>query len=323
MDYEKQRKQLAGVPVHIVVATPGRLLDFQQRHDLILNKTEVMIIDEADRMLDMGFIPDVRKIIHSTPPREKRQTLLFSATLTEDITRLAAQWTHNPVTVDIEPQQIAVDTVDQIVYIVTTDQKFALLYNIIDKMNLERVLVFCNRKDEVRRLAEILTRYGINCAELSGDIHQQQRMHRLDQFKAGKIRVLVATDVAGRGLHIEGMDHVINFTLPHDAEDYVHRIGRTGRAGNAGTSISFADEEEAFYLPPIEAYMGRKLSCIQPEEDWLILPKPTTPRKRRRPADDRVTPSAGRERNAKSGGRSGKGRPSPRSFPMDGSFGSR
>ena len=323
MDYEKQRKQLAGVPVHIVVATPGRLLDFQQRRDLILSKTEVMIIDEADRMLDMGFIPDVRKIIRSTPPREKRQTLLFGATLTEDLNRLAAQWTHNPVTVDIEPEQVAVDTVDQIVYIVTTDQKFALLYNIIDKLKLERVLVFCNRKDEVRRLAEILTRYGINCAELSGDIHQQQRIHRLDQFKAGKIRVLVATDVAGRGLHIEGMDHVINFTLPHDAEDYVHRIGRTGRAGAAGTSISFADEEEAFYLPPIEAYMGRKLSCIQPEEDWLILPKPTAPRKRRQPGDDRVTASAGRERNAKSGGRSGKRRPSPRSLPMDGNFGSR
>ncbi|HLA28229.1 MAG TPA: ATP-dependent RNA helicase RhlB [Syntrophales bacterium] len=323
MDYEKQRKQLAGVPVDIVVATPGRLLDFRQRRDLILNKTEVMIIDEADRMLDMGFIPDVRNIIHSTPPREKRQTMLFSATLTEDVTRLAAQWTHNPVTVNIEPEQVAVDTVDQIVYIATTDQKFALLYNIIDKLNLERVLVFCNRKDQVRRLAEILTRYGINCAELSGDIPQQQRIHRLDQFKAGKIRVLVATDVAGRGLHIEGMDHVINFTLPHDPEDYVHRIGRTGRAGAAGTSISFADEEEAFYLPPIEAYMGRKLSCIEPEEGWLILPKPAGPKKRRRPDGDRKTASAGQQRDSKSGARSGRRRPSPRSLPMESNTGSR
>ncbi len=281
MDYEKQRKLLTGVPVDIVVATPGRLLDFQQRHDLILSKTEVMIIDEADRMLDMGFIPDVRKIIHSTPPREKRQTMLFSATLTEEVTRLAAQWTINPVTVEIKPEQVAVDTVDQIVYIITANQKFALLYNIIVKQNLERVLVFCNRKDEVRKLSETLTRYGINCAELSGDVPQKQRVDRLDQFKAGKIRILVATDVAGRGIHIEGMDHVVNFTLPHDAEDYVHRIGRTGRAGAAGTSISFADEEEAFYLPPIEAFMGRKLDCIRPEEDWLILPRPVAPRKRR------------------------------------------
>jgi ATP-dependent RNA helicase RhlB len=291
MDYEKQRKLLTGVPVDIVVATPGRLLDFQQRHDLILSKTEVMIIDEADRMLDMGFIPDVRKIIHSTPPREKRQTLLFSATLTEEVTRLAAQWTINPVTVEIEPEQVAVDTVDQIVYIVTTNQKFALLYNIIVKQNLERVLVFCNRKDEVRKLSETLTRYGINCSELSGDVPQKQRVDRLDQFKAGKIRVLVATDVAGRGIHIEGMDHVVNFTLPHDAEDYVHRIGRTGRAGSAGTSISFADEEEAFYLPPIEAFMARKLDCIRPEEDWLILPRPVAPRKRRPPGAGRKTAS--------------------------------
>lgn len=306
MDFEKQRAQLSGVPVDIVVATPGRLLDFQQRRALILNRTEVMIIDEADRMLDMGFIPDVRKIIHSTPPREKRQTLLFSATLTKEITRLAAQWTHNPVTVDIEPEQVAVDTVDQIVYIVTTEQKFALLYNIIDKLNLEKVLVFCNRKDEVRRLTEMLTRYAINCTELSGDIPQNQRIHRLDQFKAGKFRVLVATDVAGRGLHIEGMNHVINFTLPHDAEDYVHRIGRTGRAGAAGTSISFADEEESFYLPPIEAYMGRKLSCIQPQEDWLVLPKPTGPRKPRRPETGRKPVSRDRKRDARPGAKSGK-----------------
>ncbi len=294
MDYDKQRKQLAGLPVDIVVATPGRLLDFQGRHDLILNKTEVVIIDEADRMLDMGFIPDVRKIIHSTPPREKRQTLLFSATLTEEITRLAAQWTLNPVTVEIDAEQVAVDTVDQIVYIVTTDRKFALLYNIIVKENLERVLVFCNRKDEVRRLAEMLTRYGINCAELSGDVPQKQRIERLDQFKAGKIRVLVATDVAGRGIHIEGMDHVINFTLPHDAEDYVHRIGRTGRAGAAGTSISFADEADAFYIPPIEAFMGRKLDCIEPNDDWLTLPKPVAAKKRSRPSPGRKTAAASR-----------------------------
>ncbi|MEW6187910.1 MAG: DEAD/DEAH box helicase, partial [Thermodesulfobacteriota bacterium] len=137
MDYEKQRKQLGGSSVDIVVATPGRLLDFQRQRDLNLQRVEVMVIDEADRMLDMGFIPDVRKIIHATPPREKRQTLLFSATLTEDITRLAAQWTLNPVMVDIEPEQVAVETVDQIVYIVTTDQKFALLFNIIDRMNIK------------------------------------------------------------------------------------------------------------------------------------------------------------------------------------------
>jgi ATP-dependent RNA helicase RhlB len=314
MDFEKQRKQLTGVPVDIIVATPGRLLDFQRRQSIFLKKVEVLIIDEADRMLDMGFIPDVRKIIYSTPPKEKRQTLLFSATLNETITRLASSWTRNPVTVEIEPQQIAVDTVDQIVYIVTADQKFALLFNIIARQNLERVLIFCNRKDEVNRLAEMLTRYGVNCSVLSGDVPQKKRVQRLEQFKMGKIRVVVATDVVARGIHIEGMDHVVNFTLPHDPEDYVHRIGRTGRAGAAGTSISFADEGDAFYLPDIEAFIERKLPCIEPETDWLVMPEPVHAKKKRRPpqgeksAYGRTTRKPGQRssqghRSAKSSGR--------------------
>ena len=282
MDYKKQIKQLSADPVDIVVATPGRLLDFQRRRDITLKKIEVLIIDEADRMLDMGFIPDVRKIIYSTPAKDKRQTLLFSATLTGEITRLASQWTRNPVTVEIEPEQIAVETVEQVVYIVTTIDKFALLFNIIHRQNLKRALIFCNRRDEVRRLEKMLTRHGINCSTLSGDIPQKKRISRLEAFKTGKIRVLVATDVAGRGIHIEGMDHVINFMLPHDPEDYVHRIGRTGRAGATGTSVSFADEKDAFYIPAIEAFIEQKLSCIEPKEEWLTMPKPIPARKKRR-----------------------------------------
>jgi ATP-dependent RNA helicase RhlB len=233
-------------------------------------------------MLDMGFIPDVRKIIYSTPAKEKRQTILFGATLTQEITRLASQWTRNPVTVEIEPEQVAVETVEQIVYIVTASKKFALLFNIIEQQNLKRVLVFCNRRDEVRRLAEMLARHGINCSTLSGDVPQKKRIRRLEEFKTGKIRVLVATDVAGRGIHIEGMDHVINFTLPRDPEDYVHRIGRTGRAGASGTSVSFADEKDAFYIPAIEEFTDQELSCIEPKENWLNMPKPVRARKRRR-----------------------------------------
>jgi len=282
MDYRKQRRQLSADPVDIVVATPGRLLDFRRHRDIILKKIEVLIMDEADRMLDMGFIPDVRKIIYSTPAKDKRQTLLFSATLTGEITRLASQWTCNSVTVEIEPEQIAVETVEQVVYIVTTMDKFALLFNIIHRQNLERVLIFCNRRDEVRRLAEMLTLHGINCSTLSGEIPQNKRIRRLEAFKTGKIRVLVATDVAGRGIHIQGMGHVINFMLPHDPEDYVHRIGRTGRAGATGTSVSFADERDAFYLPAIEAFIEQKLSCIEPKEEWLTTPKPIPARKKRR-----------------------------------------
>jgi len=282
MDYVKQRKQLTAGAVDIVVATPGRLLDFKRRGEISLNKVEVMIIDEADRMLDMGFIPDVRKIIYSTPAKEHRQTLLFSATLTGEVTRLAAQWTRNSVTVEIEPEQVAVETVEQVVYIVTSDDKFALLFNIIDKQNLNRVLVFCNRRDEVTRLADMLTQYGINCSALSGDIPQKKRTRRLEQFKAGKIRVMVATDVAGRGIHIEGMDHVFNYALPREPENYVHRIGRTGRAGASGTSVSFADEEDSFYIPAIEEFIDRKLSCIEPEDDWLTMPEKVAESKSRR-----------------------------------------
>ena len=305
MDYEKQRRRLHGKPVDIVVATPGRLLDFKRRRDLDLGQVEMLIIDEADRMLDMGFIPDVRQIVYSTPHKDKRQTLFFSATLTPDVTRLSASWTRNPVSVEIEPEQVAVDTVEQVVYIVTTDEKFALTFNIITQKNLDRVLVFCNRRDETRRLAEMLDRYRINCAVLSGEVPQNKRIRTLEQFKAGKIRVLVATDVAGRGIHIEGMDYVINFTLPHDPEDYVHRIGRTGRAGAAGTSISFACEEDSFYLPAIEEFIGRTLHCVPPEEKWLDLP-PAPPRRKSKPPADGAGDSAAkgnrRRRRRSSGG---------------------
>jgi ATP-dependent RNA helicase RhlB len=272
MDYEKQRRKLTQNRIDIVVATPGRLLDFSRHNDIVLDRVEVLIIDEADRMLDMGFIPDVRKIISLTPHKSKRQTLLFSATLTPEVTRLAAQWTKDPVMVEIEPEQVAVKTVEQIVYIVTTEEKYALLYNIITRQNLERVIVFCNRKDETRRLSDLFTRNNINCAVLSGDVPQNRRIRTLDDFKAGKIRMLVATDVAGRGIHIEGMDHVINYTLPRDPEDYVHRIGRTGRAGAVGTSISFADEDDSFFIPAIEELIGKKLPCTHPEEEWLTPP---------------------------------------------------
>jgi ATP-dependent RNA helicase RhlB len=304
MDYEKQRRRLSRGKTDIVVATPGRLLDFKRSRAIDLKEVEIVIIDEADRMLDMGFIPDVRKIIYSTPHKSKRQTMLFSATLTPEVGRLTEQWTRSPVTVEIEPEQVAVDTVEQLVYIVTNENKITLLYNILNHKKLERVIVFCNRKDETRRLSELLTRYNINCAILSGDIRQQTRVRTLDNFKAGKIRVLVATDVAGRGIHIEGMDHVINYTLPRDAEDYVHRIGRTGRAGSVGTSISFADEDDSFNIPAIEELLGNELPCIYPEEEWLTpLPPPPEPKRKskrgRHPQSKRSGGRAGSNRNNK------------------------
>jgi ATP-dependent RNA helicase RhlB len=306
MDFKQQQKQLTGRPADIIVATPGRLLDFSRRRVLYLKKVEVLVIDEADRMLDMGFIPDVRKIIYATPQKGDRQTMLFSATLTEPITRLAASWTRNPVHVAIAPEQVAVDSVDQIVYIVTSLNKFALLYNIIVQQGLSRVLVFCNRKDAVSRLADKLNRYGVKSEMLTGDVPQQKRTRRLSDFKSGKIRVLVATDVVARGIHIESMDHVINFNLPHDPEDYVHRIGRTGRAGAAGTSISFADEEDSFFIPEIEEFMERPLPCTEPDDNWLVLPPPPAEKRkpgrkkrpRRRSAGDKKGGAGGRSQSS-------------------------
>jgi ATP-dependent RNA helicase RhlB len=268
MDYQKQQDKLAGI-VDIVVATPGRLLDFEGRKDLYLDQIEILVIDEADRMLDMGFIPQVKRIVRSVPKTTHRQTLLFSATFTDAIMRLTEQWTESPVKIEIEPESVATDTVDQKVYLVESQDKFRLLRNIVREEAATSVIIFANRRDETRRLFEKLQKAGISCGILSGEIPQNKRSRTLQQFKDGEIACLVATDVAGRGIHVNGVSHVVNYVLPEDAEDYVHRIGRTGRAGASGISISFACEDDAFLLPGIEKALGMKLPCIRPPEHLL------------------------------------------------------
>ncbi|MYG96321.1 MAG: ATP-dependent RNA helicase RhlB, partial [Gammaproteobacteria bacterium] len=268
-DYGKQHRALDAEPVDIVVATPGRLLDFVSNDNLHLGMIELLVLDEADRMLDMGFIPQVRRIVARTPRKDCRQTLLFSATFPPEIVELADRWALDPVMVEVDPEQVAAEAVEQKVYLVTTADKYHLLYNLLGDPGASRVLVFSNRRDQVRRLADDLFRNGVNCGVLSGEIPQHKRTRTLNQFKSGEIQVLVATDVAGRGLHIEDVTHVINYTLPEEPDDYVHRIGRTGRAGSVGISISFACEEDSFLLPPIEEKLGFKLDCIHPQEAQL------------------------------------------------------
>jgi len=264
MDYQKQLNRIGRNVVDLVVATPGRLIDFMTRRDLFLDRVEVLVLDEADRMLDMGFIPQVKRIVRATPPKEFRQTLLFSATFTQDIINLSAQWTREPVKVEIEPDSVATDTVDQKIYLASSEERFRILTNLLRSDAATSIIVFANRRDQVRRLHERLQRAGISCGILSGEIPQAKRSKTLDQFKKGEITVLVATDVAGRGIHVDGVSHVVNYNLPEDPEDYVHRIGRTGRAGASGISISFASEDDAFLLPDLEALLGEKLICTHP-----------------------------------------------------------
>lgn len=272
LDYAKQEKKLRNERVDIVAATPGRLIDYMGKKIVDLSQVEYLIIDEADRMLDMGFIPDVRRIIRATPNKSKRQTLLFSATLDEPVTRLSRSWMDDPARVEIDPENIAADSVEQKVYIVTDDKKYALLYNILKQEKPERSIIFANRRDTVDHLTRHLKAHGFKCNKLSGSVSQKRRMRTLDDFRAGKFDIMVATDVAGRGLHIEAISHIINYNVPQDPEDYVHRIGRTGRAGSLGISITFACEKESFYLPAIEELLGNELNYTQPEEQWLTDP---------------------------------------------------
>lgn len=268
-DYAKQLAKVNDRVTDIVVATPGRLIDFIQRGDMYLDRVESLVLDEADRMLDMGFIPQVKRIVRSTPRKEDRQTLLFSATFSQEIMNLAQQWTFDPITVEIEPERVATENVDQRVYLLESRDRLNVLKRILATPEATSVIVFANRRDVVRKVHERLQKQGLDCGILSGEIAQVKRTKTLERFKSGKLRVLIATDVAGRGIHVDGVSHVVNYDLPEDPEDYVHRIGRTGRAGEKGVSISFASEDDAFLLPEIEALLGESLKCTQVPEELL------------------------------------------------------
>ena len=269
MDYQKQKDRLYSTHVDVLVATPGRLIDFCEKREVFLDQLEVLVIDEADRMLDMGFIPQVKRIVGMSSKKEFRQTLLFSATFSEDVLRLADQWTIDPSRIEIEPESVATENVEQIIYMVSGDEKLFLLGRILDQPGVESIMVFANRRDECRKVHEQLRRKGFKVGLLSGEIPQGKRIQTLNQFKDGKIQAIVATDVAGRGIHIDGVTHVINYNLPEEPEDYVHRIGRTGRAGKKGVSISFACEDDSFRLPAIEELLGSKIESIVPPDDMM------------------------------------------------------
>jgi ATP-dependent RNA helicase RhlB len=273
MDHRRQRDQLSE-PVDILVGTPGRLIDYMQSRHLNLRHVEILIIDEADRMLDMGFIPDVRRIVNSTPRPGQRRTQLFSATFSSAILRLVENWQVDPVRLEVDPENIVADLIEEIFYSVSTDDKLSVLLWILRIEEVDRMLIFTNRKDEAAYLDGKLKQHGIASCLLSGDVAQKNRMRILEDFREGRTKVVVATDVAGRGIHVDNISHVINFDLPYEVESYVHRIGRTGRAGTAGKAISLACEYGAYIVPDLEEFIGRQIEFTQPPGEALELPEP-------------------------------------------------
>jgi ATP-dependent RNA helicase RhlB len=271
MERRKQRDKLAD-NIEVLVGTPGRIIDFCRSRHLHLHDTEILVIDEADRMLDMGFIPDVRRIVSKLPEAGKRQTMFFSATLTTEITRLVERWLKNPVKIEAETENMVTDLIEQSFFTVSREEKLAMLLWLIENSSIERMLVFGNRKDTNSRLVNKLRRFGVRCEILSGDVPQKKRLRILELFRKGDIKILIATDVAARGIHVDGISHVINYDLPEKAEDYIHRIGRTGRAGATGKSISFVCEYGAYCLGDIEKLLGNNVNCIYPEEEMVVMP---------------------------------------------------
>jgi ATP-dependent RNA helicase RhlE len=243
--------------VDVVVATPGRLLDHVGERTIDLSRVEILVLDEADRMLDMGFIHDIRKVLALLP--SQRQNLLFSATFPEEVRTLAAGFMRDPVTVEVAPRNTPIELIDQVAYPVDRDRKRALLSHLVKSNDWRQVLVFCRTKHGANRLAEQLERDGLETAAIHGNKSQPQRMKALARFKNNELRVLVATDIAARGLDIESLPHVVNYDLPHVPEDYVHRIGRTGRAGESGQAVSLVSGEDRDLLKGIERLIGRKI----------------------------------------------------------------
>ena len=266
MDYRRQREALRASP-DLLIGTPGRLIDYERQGATTFREVEILVIDEADRMFDMGFIRDLRKILRRCPPYNRRQTMLFSATLSWRVMELAYEHTNNAEKVEVEPERVGAHGITEVLYHVSSAEKFGLLLGLLEREGGQRVLIFVNRRQTAVDLVRGLSASGYPTRALAGNVPQERRLRILKDFKEGRLAVLVATDVASRGLHIEGVSHVINYDLPQDAEDYVHRIGRTGRAGARGTAVSLACEDCVFSLDAIQKLIGRDIPVDWPSEE--------------------------------------------------------
>jgi ATP-dependent RNA helicase RhlB len=301
VDYEKQRRILEE-GVDVLIGTPGRIIDYFKQHVFDLRHIQVAVMDEADRMFDLGFIKDIRFILRRLPHPTLRLTMMFSATLSHRVMELAYEHMNNPELIRIEPDKMTVDRVTQVLYFPSTDEKIPLLMGLLRRIDARRTMVFVNTKRIAEVLERTLTANGFIAQALSGDVPQTKRLKMMRDFHNGDIAVLIATDVASRGLHIPDVSHVFNFDLPNDAEDYVHRIGRTARAGAEGDAISFGCEEYAISLPDIERYIGHQIPRAAIEAVDLAVvtaPPPAVWRER--------APQRGQSRSGGSGGRPGGG----------------
>jgi ATP-dependent RNA helicase RhlB len=277
VDYDKQR-QILQDGADVIIATPGRLIDYVKQHKVVsLHACEVCVLDEADRMFDLGFIKDIRFLLRRMPMRTERQTLLFSATLSHRVLELAYEHMNEPEKVVVESEFITNSSVRQLMYFPSDEEKIHLLLGLLSRSEGARTMVFVNTKAWVERVARALERSGYRVGVLSGDVPQKKRESLLGKFQKGQLEILVATDVAARGLHIDGVSHVYNYDLPFDAEDYVHRIGRTARLGAEGDAISFACERYAQSLPDIEAYIEQKIP-VEAVTAELLVSLPRKPR---------------------------------------------
>ena len=272
-DYKSQEKDLDS-KAQIIVATPGRLLDFIRNRSLNIQETKVVVLDEADRMLDMGFIHDIKVILNKT--KDRNQTLLFSATLSHSILRIAENYQKDPIEVQINPEKIIAENIDQKLIHLGKEEKVPYIINYIKRVPMEGLgIIFTNYKSNIPYLSKTLERYGISSAGLSSDLDQKKRIRILRDYKLGKYKFLIATDVASRGIDVENIELVINYDLPQDTENYVHRIGRTARAGKKGTSLSICSEQDYPELERIEKYLGEPIATIAVRDEDLLLPEPT------------------------------------------------
>ena len=283
VDYQKQAEILRQ-GVDIIICTPGRIIDYYKQGIFKTEEIKALVIDEADRLLDLGFAKDMRYILRKLPDYEKRQSMLFSATLSYRVMELTYEFMNLPEFIAVTPETVTVEGIEQSLFHVGSDKKVSLLLGLLEREDWVRMLIFVNTKVGVENLTHILKGNGWPAEGITGDLPQRKRFRLMGQFKKGQIKILVATDVASRGIHVEDISHVINFDLPQDSENYVHRIGRTARAGKSGRALSLACERYVFHLEPLEKMMDYKIPVVWPEDDWFVedRSKPFAPKRQTR-----------------------------------------